>query len=260
MNVVINAVDSIKGIGTLMIETSNAYLDQSACLELGDLRSGDYVKLRVADNGCGMDSAVMANAFEPFFTTKAKGKGTGLGLSMAYGVIVNHGGSIKIDSEVGKGTAVTIYLPMFEAKLPRTVSQSDNEVEINRVKNDPATDHAVVLLVDDEPLFQSSAGRLLEKMGHTVYVAENGSVAVNIYKTNYDTISLVLLDMLMPGMDAPETFAKLKAINPRANILIISGFDKDENVEKLLNQGACGFIQKPFDTETFSTELTAALQ
>ncbi len=260
MNIVINAADAIKGVGELTIETSNTYLDQLACLDLGGLSPGDYIKLRVVDNGSGMDSAIRANAFEPFFTTKAKGKGTGLGLSMAYGVIVNHDGTITIDSEVGKGTVVTIYLPTLDAETQRGISQAAGEVDIDRVAKKRPNDRAVILLVDDEPLFQSSTRRLLKKMGHTVYVAENGHIAVEIYKMYHDTISLVLLDMLMPIMDGPETFIKLKEIDPQVNILIISGFDKDENVEKLLTQGACGYIQKPFDMETLSNELAVALQ
>jgi len=259
MNVVINAADSIKGAGELNIETSNTYLDESACSKLGNLRPGDYVRLTVIDNGRGMDSATQAKAFEPFFTTKAKGKGTGLGLSMAYGVIVNHDGIIKVDSEVGKGTVVTIYLPILDAETQRILSQTVSEDETGPAKKKRHTDRSVILLVDDEPLFQSSTRKLLKKMGHTVYVAENGRVAVDIYRMYHDTISLVLLDMLMPGMDGPETFIKLKEINPAVNILIMSGFDKDENVEKLLTQGACGYVQKPFDMETLSDELAAAL-
>ncbi len=260
MNIVINAVDSITAAGELTIETGNIHLDQPACLELGNLIPGDYIKLRVIDNGSGMDSQIIANAFEPFFTTKAKGKGTGLGLSMAYGVITNHGGSITLDSKVGDGTVVTIYLPILDQKAQNTKFQTADEIETDRLARKHQSDRSAILLVDDEPLFQSSIRRLLKKMGYTVYVAENGNIAIELYKIYRNAISLVLLDLLMPVMDGAETFVKLKEIDPDVNILITSGFEKDENVEKLLTQGACGYLQKPFDLETLSKRLAAVMQ
>jgi PAS domain S-box-containing protein len=260
MNICINAIDSIKNGGEVLIETKRTYLDEKSCIKLGDIKEGNYIQIKVIDNGVGMDSETLKKAFEPFFTTKPTGKGTGLGLAMAYGVIANHGGAITLESEMGKGTVVTVYLPSTkESRIVLGDRKTREESNLKGNRKPDASERGVVLLVDDEPLFQSSAKRLIHKMGHEVYVADSGDKALKIYENKRREISIVLLDMLMPGLSGSDTFYKLKEINPQAKILIISGFDKDDNVDRLLSNGASGYLQKPFTSQALSRYLEAVL-
>lgn len=259
MNVCINAVDAITTSGEVSINTSAIRLDENRCLRLGGIKSGNYVRLSVIDNGVGMDGETLENAFEPFFTTKPIGKGTGLGLSMAYGVVANHGGAITIDSEVGKGTTVTAYFPSTDRPTPKFSRSGYLEYNAKSRTNRGQIGGTGILLVDDEPLFRSSAKRLISKLGHEVFVADNGYEALEVYRNNTTRISVVLLDMLMPGMEGKEVFYKLKAINPKVKIVIISGFDKDENVDDLLSHGAYGYLQKPFNSQALSRQLETVL-
>jgi PAS domain S-box-containing protein len=255
MNICINAVDAIAATGQVALETSRTWLDENRCVKLGGITPGNYIQLKVIDNGIGMDADTLKNAFEPFFTTKPIGRGTGLGLAMAYGVVINHGGAITIESEVGKGTTVTVYFPSTDKPTPRLSDTVDDENSIGHHNNRDEIDKMGILLVDDEPLFQSSAKRLLNKMGHEVFVADSGYKALEMYDKNRAKISVVLLDMLMPGMDGTAVFHQLKKMNPQVKILIISGFDKDENVDKLISHGANGYLQKPFNRQALSKEL-----
>jgi PAS domain S-box-containing protein len=259
MNLCVNAVDAIEGAGEVFVETRRVYLDENACIKLGGIKAGYYIQLKVIDSGIGMDADTLKKAFEPFFTTKPIGKGTGLGLAMAYGVIANHGGAITIESQVGKGTVVTAYFPSTEKTTSSLGCFEDEENNINRGIEPDMNEQIVILLVDDEPLFQSAAKRLIQKMGHRVFVAESGEKAIEIFERKRNQISIVLLDMLMPGLSGTDTFYQLRGINPTVKILIMSGFDKDENVDRLLSEGAIGYLQKPFNSQDLSRELEAVV-
>lgn len=255
MNICINAVDAITSAGEVSLETRRIELDEKRCAILGGIKPGSYIQLKVVDTGVGMDEDTLKNAFEPFFTTKPIGKGTGLGLAMAYGVTINHGGAIRIYSELGRGTTVTVYFPSTDKPIPKLADTTHEEITADHRTKQGDSGCTGVLLVDDEPLFQSSAKRLLHKLGYQVFVADSGYKALEIYYKNRASISIILLDMLMPGMDGKDVFYKLKDINPEIKVLIISGFDKDENVDQLLSQGANGYLQKPFNMQALSREL-----
>jgi CheY-like chemotaxis protein len=177
---------------------------------------------------------------------------------------------------VGAGTEVTVYFPITKDTVAEPL-ESEYESEdsytrynsapvprqpgvISPTHSHPSNDSRFILLVDDEPLFQSSARRLIHKMGYQVYVADSGDKALEIYQKNNQAISLILLDMLMPGLSGTDTFYKLKDINPQAKILIISGFDRDENVDRLLSNGASGYLQKPFSLNSLSREFDALIE
>ncbi|MCP4603994.1 MAG: response regulator [Proteobacteria bacterium] len=251
MNICINSADSIEGSGKITIVTENVTLEELECKVLGGLKPGKYTELRVIDTGTGMSRETLRKAFEPFFTTKPKGEGTGLGLSMVYGVVKNHGGAVTIDSEMGRGTTVTFILPVFEH------AQQEQAENLSKMPSSKPA-RGGVLLVDDELIIRTSARRLLEKLGYTVFLAENGQIALEVYKKRRDLISLVLLDMIMPVMDGPETFQELLQINPEVKVVLLSGYSKDEKVEPLLDNGATGFIQKPFDLRILSNMLKKA--
>jgi two-component system cell cycle sensor histidine kinase/response regulator CckA len=253
MNICINASDAMDGEGRLSISTENVVLDGITEGTASGLKPGNYVKLKVSDTGAGMDRETQARAFEPFFTTKPKGEGTGLGLSMVYGVVTNHGGTVTIGSEPGIGTEVMILLP----KLERRSRPSQQE----RVRKTPSSipGRGCVLLVDDEKVALNSTYRLLEKMGYKVFLAGNGVEALKIFKDNKKHIDVVLLDLIMPQMDGPETFEELKKVDSNVRVLLVSGYSMDDKVEELLKKGAAGFLKKPFDGMELSTALKRAL-
>lgn len=252
MNVCINAADAIDGVGTLTIKTANVHISETDAHALGVADPGEYVELQVIDTGVGMDAETMQKAFEPFFTTKPKGEGTGLGLSMVYGVVNNHGGTVAINSTVGKGTTITFHLPVLARR-------SKPRFETRKEKVSIGPDRGGILLVDDEQIIRSSSRRLLEKLGYMVVLAENGRAALEIYRKKRDYISLVLLDLIMPEMDGATTFRELQKIDPNVKVLLLSGYSKDDKIEVLLQEGALGFVQKPFDLRTLSETLSKTL-
>jgi two-component system, cell cycle sensor histidine kinase and response regulator CckA len=252
MNVCINAADSMQDTGTLTISTCTTYLGEAHCTSMGGL-PGKYVELSVSDTGVGMDEKTLHKVFEPFFTTKPKGEGTGLGLSMVYGVIKNHGGTVKIESKLGVGTLVTLYLPAVEDAGSVKAEDPKSQVGIH-------PDLGAILLVDDEEIIRCSAQRLLKKLGYKVLLVENGRRALEVYKRKKQDIFIVLLDLIMPEMDGLQTFRELKEIDPDVKVILFSGYSKDDKVDNLLEAGAVGFIQKPFDLSGLAVALRKAIK
>jgi len=250
LNLCLNAVDAMPRGGTLTITTSNRDRQLSDRSRSPELPPGRYVTVCVLDTGIGMDHETQQRAFEPFFTTKPKGRGTGLGLSMVYGTIQSHGGRVTLESEPGRGTAVTIDLPALaplgEGPLARA--------EEGRPR--PAT--GLVLVVDDEPLFREATRRMLESLGYGVILAAGGAEALAALRSRRGEIRLVLLDLLMPGMDGGETFSELRALDPGLSVLLCSGYGQERQADALLARGARGFIQKPFDIDELSRVLVLA--
>lgn len=191
-----------------------------------------------------MDGATLKRLFEPFFTTRAKQGGTGLGLASAYGILRNHGGYINAFSEPGKGTTFNIYLPASEKKI--------DEMENDMPANVLATGTGGILVIDDEPMILSTANKLLSRLGYTVFSAINGQEAVSIYRDNRAAIKLVILDMVLPGMKGGQILEMLREIEPQVNVILSSGYSLQGEVQKLLETGCCGFIQKPFTFEELS--------
>jgi len=204
----------------------------------------------VADTGVGMDNETRKRIFDPFFTTKERGRGTGLGLASAYGIIKNHDGIITAQSEKGRGTTFTIYLPASD----KTVSEAKN------VPAEPAAGVGTILLIDDEEMILDVGKSMLEKLGYQVLVAGSGSEAVEIYRRQAIEIDLVILDLIMPEMNGSETYDRLKAIDPRIRVLFSSGYSMDGAANEILKCDAVGFIQKPFDIEKLSRNVRRALK
>jgi CheY-like chemotaxis protein len=254
MNVCINAADAMSGEGQLVIESSNVEISDAGQESWVELAPGLYVRLRVSDSGVGMDQETLERAFEPFYTTKPQGQGTGLGLSMVYGVIRNHGGSVLIDSAPGRGTTVTMMLPGASAERV-----SDDQVGAQKKPSEVPGDVGV-LLVDDEPLVIRSTKRLLERLGYRVFTAVNGRDGLEVYRSCHDQIEIVVLDLLMPEMDGAETLRELQGFNPTIKVVMATGFTEDSKIEELLAAGAQGFVEKPFDIEDLAAEMKRVLR
>jgi PAS domain S-box-containing protein len=253
MNVCINAADAMGSVGLLKITSQNTVMAQ--VLPKGGasgLPAGEYVEIAVTDTGTGMDEETLQKAFEPFFTTKPKGEGTGLGLSMVYGVMKNHGGKVTIESEKGVGTTVTFLLPAIHSLRLRPM-----EPPQNKVSTTPRS--GSILLVDDEQIIRNAARRILKLRGYDVILAESGVKAIEIFKEKKETVSLVLLDIIMPEMDGIDTFEALVKIDPSVNVLLFSGYSKDDRVERLLSKGRVRFAHKPFDIASLSKSVKECL-
>lgn len=248
LNIYVNAWQAMPGGGNLYLETRNIIADENFAKRYS-VKPGKYVKVSITDTGMGMDKETKGRIFEPFFTTKEMGRGTGLGLASAYGIIKNHGGIIIVYSEKGHGTTFGIYLPASEKEVP---AEKPSIIDVLR-------GHETILLVDDEPMIIDVGRDIIQALGYTVITAKNGEDAIQIYREKKDTIDLVILDMIMPGMGGVETFEVLKTINTGVTVLLSSGYSVNGRPAKMLELGCRGFIQKPYSMAELSQAIRAAL-
>jgi len=179
-------------VGKVTIDTCNVKLDERCCMDHAGFLPGDYVRLAVSDNGCGMDAKTKECIFEPFFTTKEIGKGTGLGLSTVYGVVKQNNGFINILTELGQGSTFEIYFPRH---LPGTIHVEDNK----QVQYDESGSETI-LLVEDEPAILEMTVMMLEEMGYKVVGAKTPGEAIRLAKTYGGEIHLLLSDVVMPRL------------------------------------------------------------
>ena len=250
LNLSVNARDAMPDGGTLALATHNVYLDYDFCRRHGLERGpGEYLAITVSDTGVGIDEKILDHIFDPFFTTKEQGQGTGLGLAGVYGCVRSHSGSVEVVSNVGEGSAFTLYFPVFETMALPSAS------EIAEIKIDG---RERILLVDDEEVVRNLAERMLTKAGYQVITCVDGAEAVQLYRTAMNAIDLVLLDMMMPKMNGRDTFAALKKFNPSVKVLIMSGFS-DQDVQEFLRDGILGYIAKPFQMRAFLVKVREAL-
>jgi CheY-like chemotaxis protein len=244
MNLFVNADRAMPKGGALTVKTK--------CLEFvepGDLHPqctpGRYVRISVSDTGAGMNQHAKERVFEPFFTTRSMGRGIGLGLAAVYGIVTSHRGFIEVISAPGQGTTFEIYLPAAD-KPP--VPEKTGKVSKAPVQN-------TILIVDDEETISSVTQELLEFLGYRVLVANSGQQALEIAKDPASGIDLIILDMVMPVMGGEEAFERLRAIHPEMKMLLSSGFYKSEQIERMLQTGRAGFIQKPYRIQELSRML-----
>jgi len=248
-NLYVNAADAMPSGGNLILRTSNGTHEEMKG-KLYQPKTGNYVVLEVTDTGKGMDKETVNRIFDPFFTTKEMGRGTGLGLASAYGIIKGHGGYIEADSEEGKGTTFTVYLPATEKRVEKKVTTTEQIVRGSET----------ILLVDDEELIRDVGGLMLPEIGYKVLLARSGEDAIKIYKEKGEEIDLVILDIVMPGLGGGETYDKLKEVDPEIKVLLSSGYSIDGTAQEILDRGCKGFIQKPFDMAELSKAISGALK
>jgi signal transduction histidine kinase/ActR/RegA family two-component response regulator len=248
LNLYVNAWQAMPAGGNLYLETHNVFLDEADTKPYG-LRSGRYLKITVTDTGVGMDEKTKERIFEPFFTTKGMGRGTGLGLASAYGIVKSHNGIINVASKKGQGTTFNIYLPASDR----------GAVKERIVKETLMRGKETILLVDDEDITINSATEMLQWLGYSVLVAKGGREAIDKLQTHLDSIDLIILDMVMPGMGGRETYERLRVIRPDVKILLASGYSISGDTVRIMEEGCAGFIQKPFDITQISVKLREIL-
>ncbi len=197
----------------------------------------------------GMDEEVKKRAWEPYFTTKEVGKGSGLGLSAVFGIIRNHGGQVLIESELGIGTTVAIYLP---AHLPPKNFPEGKESTTTTSVLPIIGGAGAILLADDNETVLKQVGRWLSDLGFTVLYAKNGSEAVQKFMDNQKIIRFVVLDLFMPKLGGKEVLRKLRQLDPAVKILVMSGYVDQEDIVNLISHQGTAFIKKPLTFDTFS--------
>lgn len=212
LNLVVNARDALPNGGEITITADQVSVARSQ----GERRAGGYVRLGVSDNGTGMPAEIAAKVTEPFFTTKGVGKGTGLGLSMVQGLAGQSGGWIEIESAVGHGTRIDLWLPIATSDLPTAGLVVTEAVE-------EAGERLVVLAVDDDPLVLTNTVAMLDELGHAVLVANSGDEALVIFQ-RHPEIDLVLTDEVMPGLSGSQLAERVRAMRPTAAVALASGY------------------------------------
>jgi CheY-like chemotaxis protein len=206
----------------------------------------------VRDTGTGMSDEVKSHLFEPFFTTKPVGKGTGMGLASVEGTVGSHGGTIRVDSELGHGTTVSIDLPIGEPQPVRS--------ENGTARRPARTETSLrILVVDDELPVGNLLLRSLEAAGHRVTLVASGEEALRCYASAQQEIDLVMLDVVMPGLGGAETFRRLRALRADVKVLLCSGFGADGAADALIEAGASGLLPKPFEQKQLLAAIAATM-
>ena len=236
-NLLVNARDSIIGVGTVTIETGNAVLDEAYCRVNPGFVPGKYALLAVGDTGSGMDKETVSHIFEPFFTTKEMGNGTGLGLSMVYGIVKQNGGFINIYSEPGLGTTIKIYLPCCQDQ-----AETEDAAQEQIIPGGTET----VLLVEDEKLLLEFVGTTLEEQGYTVLAAGSPAEALAMVREYNRPIHLLITDVVMPGMNGRELKEAIMPLYPDIKTLYMSGYTANVIAHQGVLDEGTAFLQKPF--------------
>ncbi|MCF8061009.1 MAG: PAS domain S-box protein [Deltaproteobacteria bacterium] len=244
LNLFVNAWQSMPSGGTLFLETENVELARE---ETGphNIPEGRFVRIRVKDTGVGMSRETRERVFEPFFTSKKMGRGTGLGLASAYGIVKNHGGLIRVESKLGRGSTFTLDIPASKHAAKET---EQPEQELRRGTG-------TILLVDDEDMVLEVGTEMLSRLGYQTISARSGAEAVALFEQERDRIDLVILDLVMPGLGGGEVYDRLQEIDSEVRVLISSGYSVDGQAQAVLDRGGSGFIQKPFDLQSLSRKV-----
>jgi PAS domain S-box-containing protein len=251
MNVVVNSRDAMPRGGSLVISTCNRLLDADFVGANPGARAGDHAVIEIVDTGCGMDESVRAHVFDPFFTTKPPGRGTGLGMAIVYGVVKTSGGYVRVDSALGRGTTVTIYLPA----LPATEAALEPPAALTAAGGG----HETVLVVEDEEVVARLVGGLLRASGYRVLQAAAAETALELEESHAGAIDLVLTDVVMPGMSGRELAERMHVRRPQARVLLMSGYAADRVVPHDARGHATGLLAKPFTADALLRTVRAAL-
>jgi PAS domain S-box-containing protein len=238
VNLCVNARDAVAGVGKIAIEIGSHTFDADYCNDHPGFIPGDFVRLSVSDNGCGMDRETLDNLFEPFFTTKEVGKGTGLGLATIYGIVKQNNGFVNVYSEPGRGTTFKIYLPR----------QAADEDTGRGVPEKKAAAHGTetILLVEDEPTILEMTRTMLERQGYLVLSAATPGEAMDLARAHADTIHLLMTDVVMPEMNGRDLAGQVVLLYPDIKRLFMSGYPANVIAHQGMLDDGVAFIQKPF--------------
>jgi len=242
MNLVINASDAMENGGELTISTfiKTFAKDKDMKKDGYIIKKGDYFAISVKDTGVGMDDKLKDKILEPFFTTKPEGKGTGLGMPMVYGVAKSHKGHLFIESELNKGSIITLSLPLAVKQGVEPISEESGVFPVFKIK-----EIKKILIVDDDKQILDYLNSVLTEYGYSIKTALNGEDAYAIINSEAD-IDLVLLDLILPKLGGEELIEKLESDSNNVKVVVMTSFPDDEKIEKLKLSGISYFLFKPF--------------
>jgi PAS domain S-box-containing protein len=221
-----NASESIEGRGRIRITCRNKMITDDMAINFPGLKPGDYVSLKIVDDGKGMDEAIKGRVFEPFFSTKFQGRG--LGMAAAYGVVKNHDGWISVDSELDQGTTVRVYLPAVDTAVKA----------LKEPKAEPVKGTGTILYIEDEQIVLDVGQAILERLGYHVLVAKTGKEAIRIAKAFEGKIDLAILDIVLPDMGAKDIYLEITKARPNLKVIVCSGYSIDGPAQEIIDAGA----------------------
>ncbi len=249
VNLCLNARDAMPRGGHFEIETRNVVLDEAFAQANPWAVPGRYALMSVRDDGEGMSPAVKEHIFEPFFTTKAPGKGTGLGLATVYGIVHGHDGLLQVQSEVGQGTTVHVYLPVCEEPADEARSETPARARGGR---------ETILVAEDQEMVRAVVVRMLEAGGYRVLTAADGLEALAIFREHKDEIALALLDIVMPNMGGAAAAAEMRAIRVDVPVLFTSGYSDADRFKGEVS-GPWDLLIKPYNRADLLERVRAAI-
>jgi len=251
INLGVNASHAMPKGGNLTFRSENITISQTESDKFSfEMKLGSYIKLTVSDSGSGMSLEVQERIFEPFFTTKEVGKGTGMGLAAVYGTVKNMDGAIVVESEMGVGTSFYLYFPLVDE------GASKKALPKKGISNLVG---ATILVVEDDEIIRETSAELLDELGHSVILATDGQKGLDIYSKQKDEIDLILLDMVMPKMGGEDCFESIRKINPDAKVVLCSGFNRTDSLDRLISQGNCSFLKKPYHVDSLAEVINSLL-
>lgn len=240
VNLVINARDAIRGNGEIQITSSRVSVQPGPETDRIGLSGGDYACIEVKDSGVGMTKEVQARLFEPFFTTKAQGRGAGLGLATSFGIVRQHEGTIRVESEPGKGTCMRVLLPLGAAF--ETAPATSGVLPI-------ASASKRVLVVEDEPQVRAIAARALVSAGFEVLQATNGASALQLFRDQATPLDVIVTDVVMPQLSGPELARAARKLCPKIGLVFMSGFPESMQGSRADEFDEAVFLSKPFSPQ-----------
>ena len=251
VNLAVNAHDAMKDGGRLIIHTADVVLDDDFARRHPSVRPGPHVTIAVSDTGHGMDASTQKRIFEPFFTTKPMGRGTGLGLATVYGIVKQSDGSIWVESEVGRGTTFTIYLPRTDEPEAQDRPASAGARALRGAES--------VLLVEDEDMVREFAVRILRKRGYAVHAVAGPTQALEYAETTAGPIDLIFTDVVLPTMSGCAMVRQLQLRRPETRVLYMSGYTDREIIDQSELDAGVRFLQKPFTADALAQTMRDVL-
>jgi len=255
MDLYVNAWYAMSNGGTLTVSTANIVLDD-LFVKPYKLTPGHYLKVSVADTGAGIDEKNIERIFEPFYTTRPMGEGTGLGLASVFGIINKHKGIVTVDSQVGRGTTFSIYLPAARS-LQRP--KEKDKLQVASPGERPEKGSGTILVVDDEAYILNADQAMLNELGYEVLLANGGKEALRVFDENKDRIDLLILDLIMPDLGGEIVYERIKSSRPDLRVILSSGYSAEGQADDILKKGCDGFIQKPYNLNQLAQKIKDVL-
>ncbi len=251
MNIVLNAQDAMPFGGRLEIMVSLEELDKETVLQYPGMSEGEYVLLTIKDSGAGMDEETLERIFEPFFTTKEVGRGTGLGLSTVYGIVRQHSGHIMVESEINKGTTVSIIFPATVEKE----TESTEEIILGKLPGGSET----IMVVEDNDSVRNMVKDVLRQYGYNIFDAENANKCIEIMKKHKEEVALLLTDVVMPDVNGRELYSTLLKEKPGLKVIYMSGYTDNVIAHHGVLDNGVEFIQKPISVSILLNKIREIL-